>query len=360
MENLTHTLVGILLSRAGLHRFTPRATAICVVAANIPDIDIVTAASPIDYLTYHRHITHALPALPVMAILAVLLVEGVNRLRRRGGEQIRWGPAFGVSLIATLSHLALDMTNAYGTRLWLPFSGHWSSWDALFIVDLWVWAILALPLLILLGMRYLDPAGDRKRAVAVAAAGLVVLVTYIGFRAVLHERVVAGLQDLTYEGGPPVRVAAFPAPLETFRWSALVETQDAFLLGIADARQPSTSPAWQRFEKSEQNEVLRAAKASPVARRYLDFASYGYAEIERTPGGHRVQFSDFRFRRADAVGFLCTVELDRDLNVTREDFHLWGGGGVLPFAQRVLRLRPQANNVNEPTWLSIARRRPFR
>ena len=43
MENLTHTLVGILLAHAGLNRWTPRATAICVVAANLPDIDIVTA-----------------------------------------------------------------------------------------------------------------------------------------------------------------------------------------------------------------------------------------------------------------------------------------------------------------------------
>ncbi len=346
MENLTHTLVGVLLSRAGLHRLTPRATAICVVAANIPDIDIVTAVSPIDYLTYHRHITHALPALPIMAVLAVLLVEGVCRLRRRGGEEIRWGPAFAVALLATLSHIALDMTNAYGTRLWLPFDGHWSSWDALFIVDLWVWAILVLPLVILFGLRYLDPAKGRKRAIAVAAAGLVALVAYIGFRAVLHERVVAGLQALTYEGGPAVRVAAFPVPLETFRWSALVETQDAFLLGITDDRQPSTPPAWQRFEKAKQSELLRAARASPVARRYLDFASYARAEVEAMSAGHRVQFSDFRFRRGEASGFLCTVEMDRDLNVTREEFQLWGGGGLLPFAQRVLRSRPGASDRN--------------
>lgn len=346
MENLTHTLVGVLLSRAGLNRWTPRATAICVVAANIPDIDIVTAASPIDYLTYHRHITHALPAVPIIAMLAVLFVEGVHRLRRRGGEEIRWAPALGASLLATLSHLALDMTNAYGTRLWLPFNGRWSSWDVLFIVDLWVWAILLLPLLILFGMRYLNPAVSRKRVIVVAAAGLVALVAYIGFRAVLHQRVIAGLKSLQYEGGPPVRVAAFPAPLESFRWSALVETPDAFLLGVVDARQTSIPPQWQRFEKAEQSEILRVARDSPVAQRYLDFASYSRAEVQPIPGGHLVQFSDFRFRRGEAAGFLCTVELDRDLNVTHEEFQLWGADGLLPFAQRVLRSRPAAADVN--------------
>ena len=346
MENLTHTLVGILLSRAGLNRWTPRATAICVVAANLPDIDIVTAASPIDYLTYHRHITHALPAVPVMAALAVLLVEGVHRSRRRGGEQIRWGPAFGVSLVATLSHVTLDMTNAYGTRLWLPFDGRWSSWDALFIVDLWVWAILALPLGILFGLRWLGRAGDRRWVAVVAGAGLVVLVAYIGFRAVLHERVMTGLQARTYEGGPAVRVAVFPAPLETFRWSALVETEEAFLIGMVDARRAWIAPDWQRFEKAQESEALGRARASPVTRRYLDFASYAHAEVEAVPGGPRVQFSDLRFRRGKAAGFLCTVDLDSDLNVMREDFRLWGGGGLLSFAQRVLRSRAQAGELD--------------
>ena len=56
----SHRCREYVLARAGLDRFTPRATLICVVAANIPDIDIVTASSPINYLNYHRHLTHAI------------------------------------------------------------------------------------------------------------------------------------------------------------------------------------------------------------------------------------------------------------------------------------------------------------
>ena len=40
MDNLTHSLTGLMLSRAGLNRFYPRATLVLVIAANIPDIDI--------------------------------------------------------------------------------------------------------------------------------------------------------------------------------------------------------------------------------------------------------------------------------------------------------------------------------
>jgi hypothetical protein len=36
--------VGLALSRAGLNRLTPQATAILLLAANAPDIDVVSAA----------------------------------------------------------------------------------------------------------------------------------------------------------------------------------------------------------------------------------------------------------------------------------------------------------------------------
>ena len=336
MENLTHTLVGVLLARAGLDRWTPRATAICIVAANLPDIDIVTAGSPINYLAYHRHITHSLPAVPAMAALTVLLVEGVHLFLRRRGDRIRWSPAFSVSLIATLSHTALDMTNAYGTRLWLPFDDRWTNWDILFIVDLWVWAILLAPMLILFALRNGRLRAGSGHAPKLAWAGLAILVGYIGFRAILHDRIITGLNEGTYGGGPPIRVAAFPLPLELFRWSAFVETERSLLTGVSDARLSSMSPEWQCIDKAEETAILQKARSGPVAQRYLDFAAYARAEVTPLPTGHRVQFSDFRFRRSEASGFLCTIELDNEHNIINEEFRFWGGAGLFSFAQRLL------------------------
>ncbi|MYA79913.1 MAG: metal-dependent hydrolase [Acidobacteriia bacterium] len=347
MENLTHTLVGVLLARAGLDRWTPRATALCVVAANLPDIDIVTAGSSINYLTYHRHITHSLPAVPVMAALTVLIVEGVHRVVRRGGDRIRWRPAFAVSLIATLSHAALDMTNAYGTRLWLPFDGRWSSWDLLFIVDLWVWAILLAPLLILFAQRVIRRRAGPGYAPKLAWAGLAILVAYIGFRAVLHNRVITDLNEGMYAGGPPVRVAAFPLPLEIFRWSAFVETERFFLTRISDARRSSASQKWRCIDKAEETVMLQKARSGPVAQQYLDFAAYARAEVTPLPTGHRIQFSDFRFRRGEAAGFLCTVELGHDHNIINEEFRFWGGSGLFSFSQRLLPSLFSANTDPE-------------
>ena len=65
MDQLTHTAVGLFLSRAGLKRWTPLATPILLLAANAPDIDIVTAAGgSLNYLHYHRHLTHSLLGCP--------------------------------------------------------------------------------------------------------------------------------------------------------------------------------------------------------------------------------------------------------------------------------------------------------
>jgi inner membrane protein len=229
------------------------------------------------------------------------------------------------------------MTNAYGTRLWLPFSDSWSGWDVLFVVDPWVWAILLVAVLGPLALRFvMRGEGARSR---LAWAGLGVLVAYIGVRAVLHDRAIGTVRSLTSELGV-TRVAAFPLPLEVFRWSGLAETDNEFRILTIDARAKQVVGPPSRFPKAEDSEVLRKARATALAAEYLRFAQYAYAEVTPVGNGHQVQFSDFRFRRGDASGFLCTVELDADLNVANEDFRYWGGEGLFSFARRVLRSRP--------------------
>src|SRR5579872_143066 len=139
MDPLTHTATGLFLSRAGLNRWTPNATAILLLAANIPDCDVVTAlGGQASYLVWHRHITHSLIAMPVMALLAVALVRVVFR------RPVRWAGAFAAAMIGVASHLLLDLTNTYGVRLLLPFSSAWQRLDIAPLPDLGAWTILTL------------------------------------------------------------------------------------------------------------------------------------------------------------------------------------------------------------------------
>src|SRR6185295_18225495 len=112
MENLTHTLVGLMLARVGLEKTTPRGAGMLMLAANVPDIDgVYWFGGALPYIEHHRTYTHSLTFLPLMALLPMLLVRATFSWR-----------AYLASMAAVLSHLLLDCTNFYGVPLALPFS----------------------------------------------------------------------------------------------------------------------------------------------------------------------------------------------------------------------------------------------
>ena len=112
MENLTHTLLGLMIARTGLENVTPRGAGMLMLAANMPDMDAISwlGGSTI-YLAYHRGPTHSLLFMPLVALLPMLLVRAKFSVR-----------VWLVSMIGVLSHLLLDWTMSYGTPLLLPFS----------------------------------------------------------------------------------------------------------------------------------------------------------------------------------------------------------------------------------------------
>ena len=211
--------MGLLIARVAPQREFPQAAAICVVAANIPDLDIVTVVSPAVYLTYHRHLTHSLVAIPAMAALAVILVGAWNRMhgKRVSHDHPKWiARSWGLALLAAGSHVALDMTNSYGVRLWLPFSNEWSSWDLFFVIDPIIWLIVAVAALApwVLG---------RKRLTAVCGLALIFLYASLTLRirADMAPRVVASaVADESL-----VEWHLFASPWTPWDWNAHLRTE---------------------------------------------------------------------------------------------------------------------------------------
>ena len=54
MDNLTHSLTGLVLAKSGLERLSPAATPLCVVVANAPDFDILTLLTGDRWIYLHR------------------------------------------------------------------------------------------------------------------------------------------------------------------------------------------------------------------------------------------------------------------------------------------------------------------
>ena len=328
MDNLTHTLVGVLLARTQLGRLAPRATLVCVVAANIPDIDIVTSTSSINYLNYHRHITHSIPAVPLMAAFAVAWVEGPRWWLRKGADSPPWLRSWLLAMIAALSHPLLDLCNPYGVRAWLPFSERWYQWDVLFIVDFWIWAALLFatlaPAVIALVHREIGAATNRGGGPALIA--LFALAAYISVKAVFHQQALGAIDAHLYDGAPAVRVAAFPRLLKLLGWSTFVETEGYYQISSIDFLDsaPFDPTAGRRYYKPRPGPAIESAWNSETGRDYARFAQFAYTQIDSDPEGSVVRLTDFRFRTNGSAGFLCRITLDNDYRVVGESFSFRG------------------------------------
>src|SRR6266545_7844383 len=119
MEPITHLLTGACLSRAGFNRKTALATATIVLAAEAPDLDVVSRlGGRVAGFAHHRGITHTFIGVPFVAALVVLIVYGWYRRRCHGkplaGPPPRWGLLYGLACLSVLTHLLLDFTNNYG------------------------------------------------------------------------------------------------------------------------------------------------------------------------------------------------------------------------------------------------------
>jgi inner membrane protein len=320
MDQLTHSATGLFLSRAGLDRFTPHAGMILILAANIPDIDVVAAlGGTLSYLTYHRHLTHSLAMLPLLALIPVLIV--------RAFRPLRWKGAYGISLAGVASHLLLDWTNIYGIRLLLPFSAEWFHLDITSVIDLWIWAVillaLAAPVVGRLVTSEIGARPGRTEGRGFAIAALAFLAIYNGAHGLGHASAIAMLDARVYHGSAPLRVAAFPDPANPWRFRGLVETREFY--GVQDINlladfDPNASRI---LYKPEPNPAIEAAAQTATFRHFLGFAQYPLWRVlpaAEPENAVTVEAMDLRFGDPSSPGFVATAILDSRLRVIREWF----------------------------------------
>jgi inner membrane protein len=324
MDNLTHTAIGLFLARAGARKWTPRATAILLVASNAPDIDVLSgAAGPLAYLHYHRGLTHALVAMPVLALLSVAVV------RVAGRKALYWPGALAAGMLGVAAHLLLDWTNLYGVRLLLPFSGRWLRLDSTAVVDLWIWAIaaaaLAGPFLARLVGSEIASGGAKPRHHGRGAAlfALVAVMALDCGRLILHARAVAMLDARVYQGDSPTRVAALPNPFNPLRWRGLVETPAYYAVADLDVAGDFDPTRALILYKPDADPALDAAARTPVFQEFLRFNQYPLWRVSPAPtleGGKVVELFDLRFGTPTAPGFQATALVDPHLRVIDATF----------------------------------------
>jgi inner membrane protein len=324
MDPLTHTLTGLVLSRAGLKRLSAHATPILLLAANAPDVDVATLAfGETAYLHYHRHITHAFLAVPFLALLPVVAVRLFAR------KPFDWKWAYVVSLLGVATHPLLDWMNAYGVRFLLPFSKEWFRLDIANLGDVWIWAVLLLALIVPVLSRLVSAEiGARPgsgRGFAIAA--LCFMLLYPFGRYMLHQRALEVLNSRLYEGLDPVRVAAMPDSFNPLRWRGLVETGQFYSIFDVNLMAEFDPTAGRMLYKAEpgprETAAATAARNTPAFRSFLEFSQYPYWRFlpaDQPQDAIRVEAMDLRFGEPPRPRFVATAIVDRYGRVVESRF----------------------------------------
>jgi inner membrane protein len=311
MENVTHTIVGLLLARLGLEKTTPRGAAMMMLAANVPDIDgVYYFVDAQRYIEYHRTYTHTVLFMPVMALLAMLLARA----------KFSWR-AHAAAMIAVFSHLMVDWVTFYGVPMLLPFSRHRFRLDIVRLYDPWIAAILfgALVATMLFQSLGIGKPGAARRGFAGAA--LLLFLAFCGCRMLARRRAVQVFSAGVYEGAAPLRVTALPDPMHPLIWRGIVEGDAFTALTQVDLTRNFTPAAARIYHSAPRSPAIEAALATRPFQVFTEFSQSPFATEVRIPRATLVQLTDLRFGTPEAPGFVTVSALvDSDGKVLSAGF----------------------------------------
>jgi inner membrane protein len=334
MDNVTHSLTGLALARAGFNRLSPRATLLLLLSANAPDIDILAAPfGALRYFEAHRGYTHSLFLLPIMAAISVLVTYVIYR--EKPSDPRETVLAWLLACAGVVSHLLLDWTNSYGVRLLLPFSSRWFALDLNSLTDGIFISALAVAAIWPLFSRLVGGEIGERRVSKGQATAIAVLAFFLVLdfgRVLMHARAVAQLSSRLYDGAVPATVAALPSAVNPFHWTGIVETPNSFRSIDIDYLHNTEPQAGPVFYKRPFDPVSDAVRNTPPFH-YLQYFSrfpIWSAEQVTLPSGSatRIDLTDLRFGAPGVGSFHCVGLVNTDGNVLLSVFTFGSGSNV--------------------------------
>ncbi|QKG71725.1 metal-dependent hydrolase [Erythrobacter mangrovi] len=300
MDNLTHSLVGALIGQAGLKKKTGLAMPALIIGANLPDVDAACLfwLDGVEHLGFRRGITHGPPALVLLPLVLAGLLWGFDRWQAKRGSRpegrlpvsFKW--LYLLSFIGCLTHPALDWLNVYGIRLLEPFSSRWFYGDTLFIIDVWLWALMGFATWF--SLRRERQGGEWMRPARIAIA---VALGYVGTNWVLTQgSSVAAAINTKATGGVEPRdyseIIASPVPFVPWQREIIIGRKNSWYRGYADELHGYEEPisitekqcAWPSYSE------LQSARSQATT--FLFWSRAPFAE--RAPDGS-VLLRDARF-----------------------------------------------------------------
>lgn len=327
MDPVTHALVSATLDRAGLRRVAPNAIFILVISGTATDLDLLSYFSGASaYFHYHFAVLHSICGAVIFTV-ALAIVFRTFGPRTAQTRTPRFAPILFLCAIGTGVHLLFDCMGADGVQLLWPFRERWFALDLLPQIDPWILAVIIVGLLLPALFRLVsEEIGERKKKKSVskgALAACIVIALYVGARDMLHQRAMLTLFSHDYHGAAPLVAGAFPDSPSPFLWRGLVETantieQVSVPVGSGDEFRADSSLT---SYKPENSLALSAARHALLAKQFLAYARFPFADTQTIPNGYLVTIRDLRFAQdSDSHGNVCAViELDGELHIRSEE-----------------------------------------
>ena len=303
MDNICHTLVGAACGAAGLNRRTRFGAATLMISANIPDLDVLVFATNTPWIEFRRGWTHGILAqivLPVALTAAVSLFDRIGRARGADGDRpFHAGWTLLLAFVGVYSHVFLDFLNNYGVRLATPFSWRWFYGDAIFIVDPWMWMMMAAGI-------WLTGSQGQPRPARVALMAMSCYIAVMWMSGWLARGVVADSWRQAH--GTELRALMVgPVPLWPFSRQVIVDAGDHYETGTFSLGRWAVTFFPEKIPKNSDAPQIAAARRDENIRAFLVWARFPFWTIESTPAGTLVTVSDMRF--AGRNGFSASTIL---------------------------------------------------
>ncbi len=297
MDNLTHSMAGWALGQAGLKTATRKGLAALILAANMPDIDVFFGNAPWDPLAIHRGFTHGLVGgvlvmPPVLAGLLWLLDRWQlgRGAQFKSGLPMRLGWLVALCYLGAITHPFLDLLTTYSVQLLSPFSHRWFHADGLFIMDIWIWLVLA----IAIGLsKRREQAGREWRRIP--QVGIAIVLAYIGANLLLTQRANASVRN--WAGERSVQ-ALFASPPPVLFWQRGLVWRDGDCYRRSQFR-PLGGGLRPVSECQPTNmdlpEVREAIRTDPRLRKFLKWSILPQADVVRTKCTTTIFIGDARY-----------------------------------------------------------------
>lgn len=295
MDNFTHSLAGWALGQAGLKTKSRKGLAALILGANMPDIDIFFGWVGWAPLAMHRGFTHGLVGgvLILPPFLAGLLWLLDRWQVRRGtvfksGLAMHFGWLVALAYLGTITHPLLDLQTTYSVQLFSPLSSLWYHADSLFIIDVWLWTLVAGSIA---WSRWRERRGREWRRPVQAA--IVAALAYISFNIGLSQTATEAVARRA-----PAATEIFASPPPVFFWHRSMAWREGRDIGHAEFEPfggglRASAPL--QSDGMDDPIVRRVLATRPALRKFLGWSILPIATVERRRCKATVSVGDARY-----------------------------------------------------------------